>query len=252
MPTLMPHSLLSKDFGTRHGTSVGDPVDVTRASEYASSASANSRVCPESKPGAHPFSPRLPGRLPLSRRSWLAGLAGTVLTSAVSDRAWAGSFAPIRFEELVGSSNHVVVVTPRGGDSMWEVVDGARRIVTYTRLTVEEVLDDREPQDVEVLLRTLGGQVGRLGQVVPGEAEVHAEEVCVAFLKARADGTFRVAGMSQGHYPLHTYEDGSKRLIPGTRDAEVFQRDAASAVARLFGQSLETARTLVREVRRAK
>lgn len=252
MHTLMPHSLFSKDFGTRPGTRVGDRVHATRASEDAGLASANSRVCPESKPGAHPFSPCHPAGLPLSRRIWLAGLGTAAVTSAVCNRAWAGSFAPIPLEELVASSSHVVVATPRLGDSMWEVVDGSRRIVTYTRLTVDEVLDDREPSDTELLLRTLGGQVGKLGQVVPGEAEVHAEQVCVAFLRARADGTFRVAGLSQGHYPLRTHLDGSQRLIPGTTEAEVYRRDAASAVARLFDQSVPAARTLIREVRRAK
>lgn len=252
MHTLMPHSLLSKDFGTRPETRVGDPVHATRASEDAALASANSRVCPESKPGAHPFSPRHPAPLRLSRRVWLAGLGATAMTSTVIEPAWAGSFTPIRFEELVESSSHVVVATPRLGDSMWEVVDGSRRIVTYTRLTVEEVLDDREPSDTELMLGTLGGQVGKLGQWVPGEAEVHAEQVCVAFLRARADGTFRVAGLSQGHYPLRTLSDGSRRLVPGTAEAEVYRRDAASAVARLFDQPVAAARTLIREVRRAK
>jgi hypothetical protein len=210
----------------------------------------DSGVCPESSRGAQAF--RVEGRqhARLTRRGWLAGL-GT-LTWMAPDWATAGTFLPISLDELVTNSRHVVVGTPRGGDSVWEEIGGSRRIVTYTRLTLDEVLDDTAPQDSEVLLRTLGGQVGKLGQSVEGEATLRRDEVCVAFLAPRSDGTFQVAGLSQGHYPLRSDAAGTRRLVPGCSHAEHFAKDLASAVARLKDRSIPDARNLILGARRGK
>jgi hypothetical protein len=133
-------------------------------------------------------------------------------------------------------------------------VGGSKRIVTYTRLTVEEALDGRNPADSEVMVRTLGGQVGPLGQVVHGEAELRREQVCVVFLKDRRDGTFRVTGLAQGHYPLAFDQAGVRRLETSPHLAEVLDKhkNLQSAVELLRGQSLDKARSMISEVRRGK
>ncbi len=161
---------------------------------------------------------------------------------------------PTPLQDLVAASEHVVVGTPRVGDSIWEEVSGSKRIVTYTRLTIEETLDGRNPADSEVMVRTLGGQVGQLGQIVHGEAELRREEVCVVFLKDRRDGTFRVTGLAQGHYPLIFDPQGVRRLETSPHLAEVLDKHKhlESAVEQLRGQSLDKARALISEVRRGK
>lgn len=188
----------------------------------------------------------------MPRRVWLAGLGATALAAIWADPARAGAMNPIGLDELVATSGHVVVATPRVGDSMWERVGENRRIVTYTRLTIDEVLDDRAPADSELMVRTLGGQVGPLGQVVHGEAELRRDELCVLFLAARSDGTFRVNALAQGHYPLLADSEGTRRLSTSPRLADFFGKDLTSAVAQLRGQSLQTARSLVKGVRRGK
>src|SRR5690606_19671273 len=85
----------------------------------------------------------------VSRRLVLAGLltsCGVFFTRS----ATAGAAIPIRLDELLGQSEHVLVGTPRQSEAMWERVGDTRRIVTYTRLAVAETLDGSEPKDGEL------------------------------------------------------------------------------------------------------
>src|SRR4051812_46114790 len=117
--------------------------------------------------------------------------------------AHASSFVELTLGELVAASTVVVRATPLDASSVWEDSEGGRgrRIVTYTRVHVEEILDGRaEPS--ELWVRTLGGQVGDIGQHVDGEAVLVPAQQGVLFLRGRVDGTHSVVGMGQGHFPL--------------------------------------------------
>lgn len=257
MSASMPHHSLRLDPGELHVANcrelvTRESIGSAHANSGVSTAEYDSGVCPESTSGAHVMSAAmaLPGVL--SRRSWLAGLSGLGAACLLPSTARAGAITPLSLRELVETSQHVVVATPRVGDSMWEQVGDTRRIVTYTRLTIDETLDARPPADSELMVRTLGGQVGPLGQIVHGEAELRPEEVSVLFLKARADGTFRVTALAQGHYPLSRDTDGLNRLTTSPRLSEVFGKEDGSAIAQLRGQSLDIARSLIGGVRRGK
>lgn len=257
MSASMPHHSLRLDPGGFQVTSqvtTRELVGSAHANGAARAAESDSGVCPESEGGAHLFQSGAAALAPHSRRSWLAGLGGLGLCGLLPSKAAAGVMIPSSLLELVQTSEHVLVATPRVGDSAWEEVGGSRRIVTYTRLTVDEVLDGRDPADSELMVRTLGGQVGPLGQVVHGEAELRRDEVCVLFLKDRHDGTFRVTGLAQGHYPLLLDGNGIRRLNTSPNLAEVLAKhdDSKSAVMQLRGQSLEKARALIGEVRSGK
>jgi len=106
--------------------------------------------------------------------------------------------------ELVNASASVVCGTPAERVSVWEDSEGGRgrRIVSYTRVHIDRVLDGKAGADVWV--RTLGGEVGDLGQHVDGEAVLVQGQAALMFLSARSDGTSSVVGMGQGHYPLET------------------------------------------------
>lgn len=255
MSASMPHHSLRLDPGAvqlNSQVNARELVGSAHANGAARAANSDSQACPESDGGAHLIRPRQAGVVPLSRRSWLAGLGGLGLAGLVSRPAEAGVMIPTSLQQLVQTSEHVLVATPRLGDSAWEEVGGSRRIVTYTRLTVEEPLDGRSPADSELLVRTLGGQVDRLGQVVHGEAELRRDEVCVLFLKDRHDGTYRVTGLAQGHYPLTLEQGGVRRLNTSPHLGEVLAKheNVNSAVALLRGQSLDKARALIGGVRR--
>jgi hypothetical protein len=209
-------------------------------------------VCPESEFSALDSSENLVLCGP-TRRRWLTGLMALTACSGVEvllapSVAFAGAARPISLPDLVLRSKHVLVATPRVADSVWEEIGGSRRLVTYTRLTVDENLDDRAFGDTELLVRTLGGRLGALGQIVHGEAELRRDETAVVFLKPRQDGVFHITGLAQGHYPLHTDPQGIRRLANSPRLSTFIGKDADAATTKLLGQSLPTARTLVQGV----
>lgn len=104
--------------------------------------------------------------------------------------------------DLVARSTLVAAGTPFESTSVWEDADNSkgRRIVTYTRLRIDRMVDGN-PQ-AEVWVRTLGGHVGDIGQHVDGEAVLMPSRPGLFFLRDLPGGTHAVVGMSQGHYPL--------------------------------------------------
>jgi hypothetical protein len=112
--------------------------------------------------------------------------------------------------ELLAASTSVVSATGDESFSVWEGEGGARgrRIVTYTRVIVDGVLDGERP-DALVWVRTLGGHVGNIAQHVDGEATLVPGQRQLLFLAKREDGTHHVVGMSQGQFPLQA-EDGAR------------------------------------------
>lgn len=207
-------------------------------------------VCPESDFSALESSENV-ALCTLTRRRWLTGLLATSTSCALWDLtnpsiAMAGAAVPISLTALVERSRHIVVGTPRVADSTWEEIGGSQRLVTYTRLTIEDTVDDRAFDEAEILVRTLGGRLGPIGQVVHGEAELRREETAVFFVTPRRDGgTYHITGFSQGHYPLLANNHAVRRLTQSPHlPTFVTKRDDA-AVTQLSGQSLLAARSLV-------
>lgn len=189
-----------------------------------------------------------PQRAAWSRRHFLGAClsAGAALT--LSERAAASLARAVSLDGLVRSSQHIVFATPVEASSKWETIAGRRRIVTYSRLLVTETLGGAAPGASEVLVRTLGGQVGEIGQVVHGEAELALNRACVLFLGHVSNQPLFIQGMSQGEYPTHE-QDGEPRLRLSPRLGEL-DTDPSSAVRRLNKQPLSAARKLIREVAR--
>lgn len=150
----------------------------------------------------------------------------------------------LSLEELARSSHLIVVGTALEANSHWETLGGKRRIVTDTRVRVDDVLDKGAP-DSEVMVRTLGGTVGDLAAMVFGEATLNLEERAVLFLVPQS-GAQRVTGMAQGHYPLRLDPKRALRLAPSPRAPELVGK-GEMAVKRLSGLELGQARVLIRE-----
>jgi hypothetical protein len=147
-------------------------------------------------------------------------------------------------EELVERSRHVLLGEPLEAYSVWERVGGRRHIVTYTRVRTKDVLGGSDPRDEELLVRTLGGRVGELGQLVHGEAQLVTGLRNVLFLMPSRDA-LAVTAMAQGQYPLRRDARGVERLKRNPTLAELVD-ESGSAVQRLTGRSLDEARTLLR------
>jgi hypothetical protein len=154
---------------------------------------------------------------------------------------------------LVGMSEWVVVANVQSARSHYETIGGSRRLVTDTVLSVQTaVTPNRTSAAVEsatISVRTLGGRIGEMAQMVPGEAILPQGTTQLLFIDEGSDGVFRVAAMAQGQYPLVADANGHLVLQPSPGLDVVVQREQ-SAVTALSGQSLEQAQALVQNVRR--
>jgi hypothetical protein len=138
-------------------------------------------------------------------------------------------------------ANVVAVGTPVETRSMWEYAEGRNRIVTYHRFQVERVAAGKL-DGTEVWVRSLGGRVGDIGQVVEGEAVLPQGKKLMLFLTNRGDGSMGVVGMEQGVWVVIRGTDGIDRVQAGVRRAAVVaNREKTSARLELGGRTLEDA-----------
>jgi hypothetical protein len=180
------------------------------------------------------------------RRTVLSVLGVTALGAVCPAVARATTARAVRLEELVRQSRRVAMVTPLDAYSVWETVGDQRRIVTYTRVRFDDHVQGEAPSDPELLVRTLGGRVNGVGQIVHGEAQLLAGERSLVFLRSRADGSSAITAMAQGHYPVQADRGGVLRLSASPGLPELLQADGG-AVARLRGASVADAVQRIRE-----
>jgi hypothetical protein len=168
-----------------------------------------------------------------------AGAAGGIWSTPAS----ATVMRAMPLSALVQTSRRIVVVTALSAESHFEELGRRRRIVTDTRLRVEEGLAKADGMDSEILVRTLGGAVGELGERVHGQAQLVLGEPCVAFLLQGPEGLHYINGMAQGHYPL---TNDTRRLLQQSPDMPKIVDFDSSAVKALVGTELNDARGRVR------
>jgi len=175
-----------------------------------------------------------------------------VLRAGLSGAIWLGFSEPARatlgralsVDELARRSRHVLVGEALDAYCVWEELGSRKHIVTYTRVKASEILAGSDPGEPELLLRTLGGRVGDLGELVPGEAQLVPGQRSVLFAMP-AGSALAVTAMAQGHYPLARDSAGVERLHRSPQAVE-FKRDPGAAVERLSGLDVSAARSLVR------
>ncbi len=186
----------------------------------------------------------------LSRRLLLWGSAlGAVGASLPvgAGRANAGTFRAVSVEQLARTSRTCVVARALQSESRWVALGGKRRIVTDTRIAVEERIAG-DLDDAEIIVRTLGGQVGDIGQIAHGEAVLTRKSSGLTFLSQwpGLSGVFRVTAMAQGHYPI-AERGGERRVLSSPRLGKLVGTDASSATTRLNQRVLPTARTMIQK-----
>jgi hypothetical protein len=184
----------------------------------------------------------------MNRRGLLRVVAAATLSALAGGPAHASVARAVRLEDLTRRSRHVLLGEPLDAHSQWERIGGRKHIVTYTRLRTHDVLAGADPSDSEILVRTLGGRVGDLGELVHGEALLQLGERSVLFVMP-SQGALAVTAMAQGHYPLLRDTSGAERLLR-SHEARELVDEAGAAVRRLPGLRVPEARDLVRAVKR--
>jgi hypothetical protein len=111
----------------------------------------------------------------------------------------------VLFEDLVRRSDAVATVTPVEQWVGWE--DG--RVVTYTRVRVDRVVAGSVAAGLWV--RTMGGVVGRVGQIVEGEPSFATGQTSLVFLRQKPD-SLEVVARAQGQFAVAEGDDAVPRL----------------------------------------
>jgi hypothetical protein len=183
----------------------------------------------------------------LSRRQVLRGIAGGLAGASLPAVGWATTARAVSLPQLVGLSRYALVGTPTEASSRWERVGSSQRIVTYLRVEVSHPIDGRPPPERTLLVRTLGGTVGDIGQLVHGEARFELGAQAVVFLASNDQGVLGVTAMAQGHYPLAIEADKIARLR-ASPDMPALMDVADCAVQRLVSRTVIEAEQLVSEI----
>jgi hypothetical protein len=187
----------------------------------------------------------------MRRRAFL--LASTVAIPSLlvlSPRAEALTARLLTLDELVEQSTYVVVATAGERRSLWEDMPSGRRIVTYTRVAVERAVAGAPGP--ELWVRTLGGAVDKIGQAVPGEAQLATGQRSVLFLY-QGKSAVVVTAMSQGHFPIVADDKGVDRLASSPELGMLVARLGPSISARdtLLGAAVEDATATIQRTKKA-
>ncbi len=199
------------------------------------------RVMCSAKDGAVVLQRRWAGHL--TRRSLLACAGATASGLLLSSEAQATLVRGLTLAEL--SRQASLIVTLRALDSICHYQDlgGRKSIVTDTLVRVEDVLAKTAPAQQELVVRTLGGRIGSIRELLLGQPALSYDRRDVAFLLPDGVGQHCFVGMAQGHYRLvganQSAELAASSQLPAIRDW------GGSAVLALSGRKLSEARSLI-------
>jgi hypothetical protein len=141
----------------------------------------------------------------------------------------------VGYDALVKDADAVGVVTPVESKTVWE--EG--RIVTYTRVKVDQGVAGDLGTGSEGWVRTLGGVVGKIGQLVDGEPVFTAQKPSLLFLRRwKSGGTWEVSARAQGQFPILVVSTGDtanavaqRRVMRSTAVGMLLPPRPASTVA---------------------
>jgi hypothetical protein len=170
------------------------------------------------------------------------------LVGLYEGRALGAVAKSLTIADLLRKSTSTVVLTAIAQRSSWVTLAGSKRIITDTEARVEELVAGVDPSASRIMLRTLGGRVGNIGQVVEGEAELSVGETSLSFLTQFEPAIYAVTAMAQGHYPV--VNQAGSRVLVANRVLPALLKRTGSAVERLAGKKLVDALALVRAERR--
>jgi hypothetical protein len=183
----------------------------------------------------------------MMRHRWVFGAVGGALLGWQT-QSDATIVRAIPLDEIVKSSEEVVVATVIESKSHYASVGGYQRMVTDATLLIDHVVLANRTSTTDhsqtVTVRRLGGTADGLAHVVFGEAALTPNATFLLFLRLGSDGTFWVSAMAQGEYQVRTDEEGAVRLARSTNLDTIVDR-GRSVVTSLDGATLKQAESLV-------
>jgi hypothetical protein len=168
--------------------------------------------------------------------------ASLVLIGPIPRDASASVSIAVSFDALLKDADAVAVITPVDSQSIWE--DG--RIYTYTKVKVEQGVAGDVGTGSEQWVRTMGGVVGKIGQMVDGEPVFILGKQSLLFLrKYKSNAIFEVSARGQGQYPVTVDENTKIRKVIRSATAGVLlpprqPRSVAAIESKLEPQSVTT------------
>lgn len=175
----------------------------------------------------------MPGQRVLPRAvAAVLALSWPAMAAFVATDARASVSIAVTWEGLLRESSAAAVVTPVEARS---VLEGGR-IYTYTRVHVDRAVAGELGAGSVAWVRTMGGVVGKIGQLVEGEAVLAKGRSSLLFLHPGLAGTLDVTARGQGQFPLVTDADPTRpaHLVRSNASGALLSPRAVSAVAPLL------------------
>ena len=129
-------------------------------------------------------------------KRWIVGACAAA--AVASSDARASVSIQVTWDGLLRESTAAVLATVDQTNPVWE--NG--RIYTYSHLHVERVMAGALAGDRDTWVRTMGGVVGKVGQLVEGEAVLAPGYRSVLFVHPGPAGAYVVTARGQGQFPV--------------------------------------------------
>ncbi len=159
----------------------------------------------------------------------LAAACALGATLLVGDARASVSIA-VTWDGLLRESTAAAMVTALEGRPVWE----GDRIYTYTHVHVDRAVAGELTTGGDAWVRTMGGVVGKIGQVVDGEPVLTRGQASLLFLHpiaGRAAGAFDVTARGQGQFPVIVDDKTPPHLVRGTSAGTLLPPHASGPVA---------------------
>ena len=138
----------------------------------------------------------------------------------------------LELHELVAHADRIVLGRVLFSESFVRA-DG--QLGTWHRIAVERELRGRAPEEREVIVETLGGQIGDLGMRVEGEPSFRVGERVLVFVRDGGPYTaFRPVGMGQGVMRVRM-EEGVETVMQSHEGLMLMRRNAKGRLERSLG-----------------
>jgi hypothetical protein len=138
----------------------------------------------------------------------------------------------LELQELVAHADRIILGRVLFSES-FRRADG--QLGTWHRIAVEREVRGHEPDEQEVMLETLGGQIGDVAMHVEGEPSFTVGERVLVFIHGGGPYTaFRPVGMGQGVMRVRT-EQGVETVTQNREGLMLMRRNAQGRLERSLG-----------------
>jgi hypothetical protein len=170
----------------------------------------------------------------------LPALIGPFLAAVLFTSPANGSIVQgLELEELTEKAERIVLGRVLFSESF---LHQNGQIWTWHRVAVEQEIRGRAPDEQELIIETLGGQIGDIGMRVEGEATFSVGERVLVFASGGGPySAFRTVGMAQGVMRVRA-ERGVDTVHQSREGLMLVRRDAQGRLKRNFGALSEPER----------